>query len=103
MDGLLRKLGPAWTFRVIGFLTLSTGLPAAWLLKERTPVRSRRLVDWHLFKDFKFAVLFIAGAVGTFPLLVPPFFLPLYSASLGLSASTGAGLVGKVYMKFVTA
>jgi len=31
--------------------------------------------------------------VGTFPLLVPPFFLPLYSRSIGLSSSTGAGLV----------
>jgi MFS family permease len=38
-------------------------------------------------------VLFLAGAVGTFPLFVPPFFLPLYSASLGFSASAGAGLV----------
>lgn len=38
-------------------------------------------------------VLFIAGAVATLPLFVPPIFLPLYSASLGLSASTGAGLV----------
>lgn len=35
----------------------------------------------------------MAGAVATFPLFVPPFFLPLYSSSLGLSASTGAGLV----------
>jgi MFS family permease len=46
-----------------------------------------------LFRSFQFVVLFLAGAVGTFPLFVPPFFLPLYSASLGLSASTGAGLV----------
>src|SRR4051812_25872976 len=37
--------------------------------------------------------LFLAGAVGTFPLFVPPFFLPLYTNSLGLSSSTGAGLV----------
>jgi MFS family permease len=47
----------------------------------------------HLFLNFRFVVLFLAGAIGTFPLFVPPFFLPLYSASLGLSASTGAGLV----------
>jgi len=46
-----------------------------------------------LFRSFQFVVLFLAGAVGTFPLFVPPFFLPLYSTSLGLSASTGAGLV----------
>lgn len=37
--------------------------------------------------------LFLAGAVATFPLFVPPFFLPLYSHSLGLPSSAGAGLV----------
>ena len=35
----------------------------------------------------------MAGAIGTFPLFVPPFFLPLYSHSVGLTASEGAGLV----------
>ncbi len=44
-------------------------------------------------KDTKFLLVFAAGAVGTFPLFVPPFFLPLYSRSLGLSSSTGAALV----------
>lgn len=33
------------------------------------------------------------GAVATFPLLVPPFFLPLFTNSLGMSSSTGAGVV----------
>jgi len=51
------------------------------------------LSDRTLLRDTRFIVLFIAGAVGTFPLFVPPFFLPLYSASLGLSSSVGAGLV----------
>jgi MFS family permease len=46
-----------------------------------------------LFKNMRFTVLFLAGAIATFPLFVPPFFLPLYAASLGLSASAGAGLV----------
>lgn len=46
-----------------------------------------------LFRDFRFIVLFFAGAAGTFPLFVPPFFLPLYGNSLHLSSSTTAGLV----------
>jgi hypothetical protein len=48
MDGLIRKLGPAWTFRIIGLVTLGTGLPAAWLVKERAPIRSNTFVDWYL-------------------------------------------------------
>ena len=40
-----------------------------------------------------FCCVFLAGAVGTFALFVPPFFLPLFAHSIGLSASTGAGIV----------
>ncbi|RFU32981.1 hypothetical protein B7463_g3312, partial [Scytalidium lignicola] len=93
MNGLVSNLGAEWTFRVIGLTTLGTALPAAWLIKERAPIRSSTFIEWRLFKDFQFIVLFLVGAIGTFPLFVPPFFLPLYSNSLGLSASTGAGLV----------
>ncbi|KAJ7149219.1 major facilitator superfamily domain-containing protein [Mycena crocata] len=93
MDGLIQSLGPAWTFRIIGLITLATGLPAAWLVQERTTIRTTGFIEWSLFRDFRFIVLFFAGAIGTFPLFVPPFFLPLYSASLGLAPSAGAGLV----------
>ncbi|KAJ7480637.1 major facilitator superfamily transporter [Mycena latifolia] len=93
IDGLIQHLGPAWTFRILGLITLATGLPAAWLIKERTSIRTTGFIDWSLFRDLRFIVLFFAGALGTFPLFVPPFFLPLYSASLGLPASAGAGLV----------
>ncbi|KAJ7735415.1 major facilitator superfamily domain-containing protein [Mycena maculata] len=93
INGLIQSLGPAWMFRIIGLLTLVTGLPAAWLIKERTTIRTAGFIEWSLFYDLRFIVLFFVGAVGTFPLFVPPFFLPLYSASLGLSPSAGAGLV----------
>lgn len=93
MNSVIEKVGPAWTFRILGLATLGTGLPAAWLIKERSPIRTATFVEWRLFRDFKFVVIFIAGAVATFPLFVPPFFLPLYSNSLGLSSNAGAGLV----------
>jgi MFS family permease len=38
-------------------------------------------------------LIFATGAVATFPLLVPAFFIPLYGRSIGLSSSTGAGLL----------
>ncbi|GKT62942.1 major facilitator superfamily transporter [Colletotrichum tofieldiae] len=93
LDAVLNRLGSAWAYRVLALVTLATGLPAAWLIKERVPVRSSGFVEWRLFKNFTFLLVFLAGAVGTFPLFVPPFFLPLYSKSIGLSSSTGAGLV----------
>ncbi|OLN93199.1 Riboflavin transporter MCH5-like protein 12 [Colletotrichum chlorophyti] len=93
LDALINRLGAAWAYRVLALVTLATGLPAAWLIKERVAVRSSGFVDWRLFKSFTFLVIFLAGALGTFPLFVPPFFLPLYSKSIGLSSTTGAGLV----------
>lgn len=93
LDTLIQHFGAAWTYRILGLVTLSTGLPAAWLIKERTPIRTAGFIEWRLFKDFSFMLIFTAGAIATFPLLVPPFFLPLYSRTLGLSSSTGAGLL----------
>ncbi|KAK3935838.1 major facilitator superfamily domain-containing protein [Diplogelasinospora grovesii] len=93
LDGLIQRFGAGWTYRVLGLATLVTGLPAAWLIKERTPIRAAGFIEWRLFKNPSFLLVFAAGAVGTFPLLVPPFFLPLYSRSIGLSSSTGAGLL----------
>ncbi|KAL9070976.1 MAG: hypothetical protein Q9161_004476 [Pseudevernia consocians] len=93
MNGIIQRLGPAWAFRILGLITLATGLPAAWLIKERCPIRSTTFIERDLFRDFKFVTIFLVGVIATFPLLVPPFFIPLYSASLGLSSSAGAGLV----------
>ncbi|KAJ5920181.1 hypothetical protein N7516_011039 [Penicillium verrucosum] len=93
MNALLERVGVQWTFRIIGFATWATGLPAAYLIKQRVPIPPSAVVDWRLFRDIRFVLLFAMGAIATFPLLVPPFFLPLFTASLGMSSSTGAGIV----------
>ncbi|KAI1422886.1 major facilitator superfamily domain-containing protein [Xylaria sp. FL1777] len=93
LDPLIRSAGPAWAFRTLGLGTIATGLPAAWFLKERTAIRRGGFVEWRLFKDPSFVFVFIAGAIGTFPLLVPPFFIPLFANAIGLSSATGAGLL----------
>ncbi|KAH7327933.1 major facilitator superfamily transporter [Stachybotrys elegans] len=93
LDALLRRLGPAWTFRCLALVTLATGLPAAYVIKERVPYQQSKVVEWRLFRSFTFDFMFLVGAIGTFPLFVPPFFMPLYAKSIGLSSATGAGLV----------
>ncbi|KAJ7618010.1 major facilitator superfamily domain-containing protein [Roridomyces roridus] len=93
MNGLIESLGPAWTFKIFGVITLAAGLPAAWVIKERKTIRTTAFIEWSLFRDTRFITLFFAGAIGTFPLFVPPFFLPLYSNSLSLSAGTAAALL----------
>lgn len=93
LEAGVRNLGIEWTFRLVGLLMLATGLPAAWFVKERFTVMRKQFIDWSLFKNSDFLFLFVAGALGTFPLIVPPFFLPLYAQSLHLSATLGAVLV----------
>jgi nitrate/nitrite transporter NarK len=46
LDSLIHNLGPAWAFRVLGLMTLATGLPAAWMITERTTIRPAGLVEW---------------------------------------------------------
>lgn len=93
LNGFIQRCGVAWTYRIIAFMTLATALPSAYLIKERAPITATPFIDRTLLRDKQFIVLFFAGAFATFPLFVPPFFLPLYSRSLGLSSSAGAGLV----------
>ncbi|KAF2146556.1 uncharacterized protein K452DRAFT_348313 [Aplosporella prunicola CBS 121167] len=63
MDKLEDKLGPAWTFRVLGLMTFGTGLPAAWFVMESAPINPKRFIE------------------------CPHFY------NIGLSKGTGAGLV----------
>ncbi|KAJ5725234.1 uncharacterized protein N7483_006591 [Penicillium malachiteum] len=93
LNALLDNVGIAWTFRILGFMIIITGLPAAYLIKERAPIRPAKMIEWSLFRDTRFTILWLTGAIGTFPLFVPAFFLPLYTNSLNLPSSAGAGLV----------
>lgn len=87
------RVGIAWSLRILGFASLATGLAAVTFIKERAPRTRAPFMDLRLFKSIPFCCLFGAGVVGTFALFVPPFFLPLFAHSIGLSASTGAALV----------
>ncbi|KAJ7868797.1 major facilitator superfamily transporter [Mycena olivaceomarginata] len=81
IDALIKSVGPR--------------VPAACLIKERTIIRTAGFIDWSLFRDPRFIILFFAGAIGTFPLFAAPFFLPPYSNStVGLFESgVSVGLV----------
>lgn len=47
MSAIVNKLGTEWTFRLIGLITLATGLPAAWLIKERSPIQATQFIEWY--------------------------------------------------------
>lgn len=52
-DSLIQKLGTAWAYRILGLMTLATGLPAAWLMKERIPVERRGFIEWYAVKKWE--------------------------------------------------
>jgi len=93
LEAMNRRVGIAWTFRIQGIMTIITGVPAAWMLTERVPFKDVPFVDLSMFRSLPFIGVFAAGAIGCFALFVPPYFLPLFAQSIGLSPSTGAGLV----------
>ncbi|KAI9457772.1 MFS general substrate transporter [Lactarius psammicola] len=68
LNSLVDRVGISWTFRILG---LSAGL----------------------FCDPKFVLLFLGSGIATFPLLVPPFIIPLYANSVGASASLASWLL----------
>ena len=45
MSAIVGRLGTAWAFRLIGLLMWITGLPMAWLIKERAPIRTATFID----------------------------------------------------------
>jgi MCP family monocarboxylic acid transporter-like MFS transporter 3 len=93
LEAMYQRVGIAWTFRLHGLVTLAIGMPAAWLLKQRVPLRNVPFVDWAMFRNKTFVVTFVASAIGVFTLYVPPYYLPLFAKSINLSSGTGAGLV----------
>jgi MFS family permease len=92
-QALIDRTGLQWTFRIFGFLVLATGIPSVLLLKERGSAAAASRFDWSLLKNIPFLAVTMAGAATVFALMVPPFFLPLFASSIGLSTSIAAGLV----------
>lgn len=46
MEALMSKVGAPWAYRALAAITLLTGLPAAWLVKERVPARPAGFIEW---------------------------------------------------------
>ena len=94
IEATIKRVGLPWTFRILGLCSFATCAPAAWFIHERVPIGKVPFLDLSIFRNLAFTAIFFAGAIGTFALLVPPYFLPLVAQGIGLSSSTGAALVG---------
>lgn len=46
LDALIRSLGIAWAYRILGILVFATALPAAYLIKPRVPMNNPGFIEW---------------------------------------------------------
>jgi hypothetical protein len=46
LDALIGSVGIKWIFRILGFITWGTGLPAACLIKQRVAIPHTAFIDW---------------------------------------------------------
>ncbi|CCE32124.1 related to protein MCH2 (monocarboxylate permease homolog) [Claviceps purpurea 20.1] len=87
---LVDKVGVEWTFRVLGIMLWVVCIPAAWCIRQ--PLLAKTSIpqlQWSRLREPKCIILLLGGAVGCFPLFVPPYFIPVFARSVSSSASTG--------------
>ncbi|KAI8879859.1 MFS general substrate transporter [Backusella circina FSU 941] len=92
------NLGPAWTYRIMGFVCLGCDLLACIFVKERVPSNKHRkklsqLINFSVLKNTDFLIFLIGSNVSLFGYFIPFFFLPTNATYLGLSASQGSALL----------
>ncbi|KAG5972517.1 hypothetical protein E4U58_006519 [Claviceps cyperi] len=86
---LVDKVGVDWTFRLFGIMLWVVCIPAAWCIRE--PLLAKTSISplhWYRLREPKCIILLLGGAIGCFPLFVPPYFIPVFARSVSSSAST---------------
>lgn len=66
MNALRQRIGLEWALRVIGLLTLGCCLPASYFLKPRFSGREAGRLNFTLFRNPQFLLLFFGGFFGMF-------------------------------------
>lgn len=96
-QAMLTKVGPAWTLRFYAILCAGLLIPASIALRTRAPPpgtihRKRPFINWKLFADKKFLVVFFGMLLCSlaFP---APFYLPAYTYVVGIDPSIGANFL----------
>ncbi|KAJ1560456.1 hypothetical protein HK096_008626, partial [Nowakowskiella sp. JEL0078] len=90
---LLSNLGYAWTMRILAIISFVVLNIAILMVKTRIKTQKNNKIDWSMFRDPKFSLLFLMGFFASFAFLVPLYYIPTYGLKLGLSQSEGALIV----------
>ncbi|ODQ52578.1 MFS general substrate transporter [Saitoella complicata NRRL Y-17804] len=109
---LIDKVGPHWTLRIFGFLTIAIVAPSIFLLKPRQNTAFRRgpLFDFSALRNKRFVLAILAVSVGQMAVLPAYFFIGSFALSLGATNSAavwftavqnGFGILGRIGCGFL--
>ncbi|ETS84482.1 hypothetical protein PFICI_02507 [Pestalotiopsis fici W106-1] len=90
LEAMNRRLGIAWTFRIFGFLAFAVSIPAACFIREKIPFRRSPIIDVSMLKCLPFVAVSISSMIYVFALYIPPYYLPLFAQSIGMSSAKAA-------------
>ncbi|KAI8069143.1 major facilitator superfamily domain-containing protein [Gongronella butleri] len=99
MQPMNAKLGPAWTYRILGFVVLALDSLATVLIRERDAPKTRvhkgfrDIFHFDVIKDVNFVLFCVGSVIGLLGYFVPYFFLPSYASYIGLSDAQGSALI----------
>ncbi|KAJ0312180.1 hypothetical protein COL516b_001252 [Colletotrichum fioriniae] len=88
---LVKDLGVSWTFRILGFILWGVSIPASYFLPRRmtSGKQASRQLQWYRFKEPRFLLLVGGTILSCFPLFIPPYFIPIFSRSMGYTKEIG--------------
>ncbi|KAI8163080.1 hypothetical protein K4K49_001468 [Colletotrichum sp. SAR 10_70] len=88
---LVKDLDVAWTFRILGFILWGVSMPASYFLPSRKRLgnKTSRQLQWYRFKQPRFLLLVGGTVLACFPLFIPPYFIPIFTRSMGYSKEIG--------------
>ncbi|KAG0162685.1 hypothetical protein DFQ30_001507 [Apophysomyces sp. BC1015] len=92
----IASLGFRWALRIVGImvfvlLSITTLLVRPLGTNSQTGGKGK-LINWYLFKNPQFSIMFVHGLITTFGYMTPFFLLPLHANNLGLNPWIGTNL-----------
>jgi nitrate/nitrite transporter NarK len=99
---LVKRLDVAWTFRILGLMLWGVCVPASYFIQQpEGSINAGLKLQWldpfshililtnpdlrYRFKEPRFLLIIAGTSLSCFPLFIPPYFIPIFSRSMGYS------------------
>jgi predicted MFS family arabinose efflux permease len=81
MTSINQTLGPAWTYRILGFICFACALNTCVWVKERVPQKRERkkfneIIQFGVLRNKNYLLFIIAANLALFGNFIPYFYLP---------------------------